>query len=128
MKKQLESTMDQDAGAGLSSNTNTWGEGGNTFNGQEVGILQMIQSAEDPILSARKASMSAAGAFGAEEKSSTEAQQDETDINLLLTRAPDWGENTPVSPGKASLPRPPKLLKQLSPTKSPRSPRVAANR
>ena len=128
MKKQLESTMDQDAGAGLSSNTNTWGEGGNTFNGQEVGILQMIQSAEDPILSARKASMSAAGAFGAEEKSSTEAQQDETDINLLLTRAPDWGENTPVSPGKASLPRPPKLLKQLSPTRSPRSPRVAANR
>ena len=48
MKKQLESTMDQDAGAGLSSNTNTWGEGGNTFNGQEVGILQMIQFRRRP--------------------------------------------------------------------------------
>lgn len=119
MKKQLEleSTMDEESGNGMVSN-NTWGE--NTFNGQEFGILQMIQSAEDPAVAAasgRKVSVTNAGdvvgASTSEEKGPVvESMYEETDINLVLTRAADWGENN-VSPTKVSLPKPPKQLKQF---------------
>ena len=119
MKKQLESTMNEESEGGMAGggSTNTWGE--NTFNGQEFGILQMIQSAEDPAVpaSARKASTTALGGAGA--SAGNEELFQEEDINLVLTGAPDWGENTPVSPNKMSLPRPPKLLKQGA-NRSPR--------
>ncbi|QDZ18169.1 hypothetical protein HOP50_01g06720 [Chloropicon primus] len=107
VKKQLDSTIDESGAAGMGGGNNSWGD---TLNGsQDLGILQMIQSTEDPALaaamSARKGSMS----INPVEQDNRESfvGGEETDINLVLTSAPDWGQNTPVSPGKVNLPKPP---------------------
>ena len=111
-QKQFESTMTEHDDTEMN---NTWGE--NTFNGQEFGILQMIQSAEDPLLSAKKTRSQSV--IADESSKSQVLGKPAEDINLVLTRAPDWGENSPVA-AKVNLPRPPVKTVRQSPHRTPR--------
>lgn len=113
-RRQLDTSGMAEEDTAVSNNT--WGE--NTFNGQEFGILQMIQSAEDPALSGKIASQSQSK-IGASARESDLVIQPHEDINLVLTSAPDWGENSPVS-AKINLPKPPQKLMKQTINRSPK--------
>ena len=123
-KKHYESAMTGGMDdAGVSGGGGTWAE--STFSNQEFGVLQMIQSAEDPLLAGKMRSQSVVdGVNGGDSKSQVLGKPaEDMDINLVLTRAPDWGENSPT-PGKVNLPKPPisrsPKKNRQTPNRSPR--------
>ena len=82
-----------------------WGEA--TFGS---GLLQMMQSVEDPLLVGAKVRGPPAGAAGGEEAGDAGANGagsngEREDVNLVLISAEDWGQNSP--PAKVNLPRQP---------------------